>query len=378
MQVTVLQNNLARGLSIVRRAVAARSTLQVLSNILLSTDEGRLKLAATNLELGITCWVGAKVEEEGSITVPANTLADLVGTLPPDRIDMTLSVSTQTLRLVCGSTTANIKGISAEEFPLMPEAGDTAAVRVPAEALREMIQQTAFAAAADSSRPILTGVQTQFEDNRLTLAAADGFRLAVRTAELPGAVAEPTSLIIPARALTEVARVSADDESEIGLTTPPERGQVLFHMENIDVVSQLVDGNFPDYEQIIPRSYATRTVVHTAEFLRACKRAEIFARESANTVRLHIQPGENDLTPGVLTVHATSQETGDNQVVVTASIEGSELEIAFNVRYLIDALNIITTEQVALETNTPSNPGVLRPVGRDDYLYVIMPMHIGR
>lgn len=376
MQVTVLQENLAKGLSVVRRAVASRSALQVLSNILISTDAGRLKLAATNLDLGITCWVGARIDAEGSITVPANTFADLVGTLPPDQISMKLDDATQTLRLVCGTTTANIKGISAEQFPAIPVAEENGAVKVPAGVLREMIQQTALAAAADTSRPILTGVQTRLQGSTLTMAAADGFRLAVRTAQLPADVDAEASLIIPARALNEVARIGDDEEREVALSALAGRNQVLFHMDEIDVVSQLVEGNFPNYEEIIPRGYSTRAVLPTAEFLRACRRAEIFARESAYTVRVHLQPGESELVPGTVTVRATSQETGDNEVVITASIEGPELEIAFNVRYVIDALNVINTEQVALETNSPQNPGVLKPVGRDDYLYVVMPMHI--
>ncbi len=378
MQVSVLQDSLAKALGNVRRAVAARSTLPVLGNILISTDNGRLKLAATNLELGVTAWVGAKVEEEGAITVPANTFADLVGTLPHDQIHMTLDEETQTLGLTCGSTTANIKGINAEEFPLMPVSEGEGAIQVDPDIISEMIQQTAFAAATDSSRPILTGVLTKFEGKTLTMAAADGFRLAVRTTEIDNPVKEPVTLIIPARALNEVDRISGDCEGNIGLSAPEGRNQVLFHTTNVDIVSQLVDGNFPAYEQIIPSSYVTRTVVHTAELLRACKRAEIFARESANTVRVQIEPGESELKPGKMTVRATSRESGDNQVEVTASVKGEAMEIAFNVRYMIDALNVIDTEQVALETTNSSSSGVLRPVGREGYTYVIMPMHIHR
>ncbi|MBN1286453.1 MAG: DNA polymerase III subunit beta [Anaerolineae bacterium] len=378
MQVAVLQDGLAKGLGTVRRAVASRSALPVLGNILLRTDEGRLKLAATNLELGITCWVGAKIDEEGAVTVPANTFADLIGTLPPDQIHMTLDGETQTLKLKCGATTANIKGISAEEFPLMPEAKDESAIRVSPDTIRDMIQQTAFAAATDNSRPILTGVLTKFEKSTLTMAAADGFRLAVRTTELANEVETPTTLIIPARALNEIARISADVESDISLSAPDGRNQVLFHSDNVQVVSQLVDGTFPAYEQIIPRNYATRSIIYTAELLRACRRAEIFARESANTVRIQINPGESEIKPGTLVVRATSQESGDNQVEITAAIAGEAMEIAFNVRYMIDALNVIDTEQVALETNNASSPGVLRPVGVEGYTYVIMPMHIHR
>ncbi len=380
MQVSVLQESLAKGLNTVRRAVAVRNPLPVLGNILLASDGGRLKLAATNLELGITAWVGAKIEEDGAITVPASTFADLVGTLPPDQIQITLDKETQTLNLACGPAVANIKGISAEEFPLMPVAEEDGVFKMAPDKLGDMIDQTAFAAATDSSRPILTGVLTQFEGQTLTMAAADGFRLAVRTAELAEPVQEPLTLIVPAKALLEVARISGDGEGDVGLSAPEGRNQVLFQMADTHMVSQLVDGTFPDYEQIVPKHYTTRSVLDTRALLAACKRAEIFARESSNTVRLQIEPGDTDpnLVPGTLTVRATSQETGDNQEVVTASVEGEAMEVAFNVRYLIDALTVIGTEKVALETAGSSSPGVLRPVGRDDYTYVIMPMHLHR
>jgi DNA polymerase-3 subunit beta len=378
MQVAVLQDSLAKGLSTVRRAVASRSTLPVLGNILLQTDDGRLKLAATNLELGIICWIGAKIEEEGAITVPASTLADLVGTLPPDQIHMTLDVETQTLKLRCGATNANIKGISAEEFPLMPEAEMDGAIHVSPDAIGEMVGQTVFAAATDNSRPILTGVLTKFEGETLTMAAADGFRLAVREIELANSVDEETTLIIPGRSLTEIARISGDAEGDVALVAPEGRNQVLVRSDNVQIISQLVDGAFPAYEQIIPRSHSTSTIVYTSELLRACKRAEIFARESANTVRIQINPGESEVQPGTVVVRATSQETGDNEVEITAAIDGETMEIAFNVRYMIDVLNVIDTEQVVLETNNASSPGVIRPVGIEGYTYVIMPMHIHR
>lgn len=378
MQVAVLQDSLAKGLSNVRRAVASRPTNPVLRNILLQTDNGRLKLAATDLEIGITSWIGAKIDEEGAITIPASTFADLVGTLPPDQIHMSLDVETKTLKLKCGATTANIKGIDSEDFPIMPEMGEKAGTSVAPDTIHDMIEQTAFAAATDNSRPILTGVLTKFEENMLTMAAADGFRLAVRTTELANEVEEATTLIIPAKALNEVARISADSEGDISLTAPDGRNQVIFQSDNVQIVSQLVDGSFPAYEQIIPRNHTTRSIVYTSELLRACRRAEIFARESANTVRVQINPGESEIKPGTLIVRATSQETGDNEVEISAAIEGETMEIAFNVRYMIDILNVIDTEQVALETNNASSPGVMKPVGVEGYTYVIMPMHIHR
>ena len=374
MRVSCLQENLAKGLSMVGRAVATRSTLPVLSNVMLSTNNGRLKLSATDLEIGISCWIGAKVEEDGAITVPARSFIDLVNSLPPERIDMELIVRTQTLNLKCARYEANLKGIDAQEFPLIPSAEEgEGQITLEAAAFREMIEQVVFAAATDESRPILTGVLAEFEGKQLTLAAADGFRLSVRTTELP-AESEPASIIIPARALAEVARISADEET-IALIIASSRNQVLFHTPNVDLVSQLIEGNFPDYRQIIPKSYATRTVVDTNSFLRACKTANIFARDAANIVRLQIVPG-GELAPGHMTVAATSAELGDNVGELDASVEGDEIEIAFNVKYLIDVLSVMDTAQVALETTTPSSPGVIRPVGDLDFVHVIMPMHV--
>lgn len=374
MRVSCLQENLAKGLSVVGRAVATRSTLPVLANVMLATDNGRLKLSATDLEIGINCWIGAKVEEDGAITVPARSFIDLVNSLPPERIDMELIVRTQTLNLKCARYEANLKGIDAQEFPLIPSAEEgEGQITLPAAAFREMIEQVVFAAATDESRPILTGVLAKFERNRLTLAAADGFRLSVRTTELP-TEARPASIIIPARALAELARISADEEA-ITMVITPTRNQVLFHTTNVELVSQLIEGNFPDYQQIIPKSYNTRTVVNTNSFLRACKTANIFARDAANIVRLQITPG-GELAPGHMTVAATSAELGDNVGEIDASVQGDEIEIAFNVKYLIDVLSVIDTADVALETITPSSPGVIRPVGAEDFIHVIMPMHV--
>ena len=378
MKLSCLQENLAKGLSIVSRAVASRSTtLPVLSNVLLSTDSGRLKLSATNLEIGINTWIGAKVEQDGAITVPARTFADLVNTLPSERIDMELSVRTQTLHIRCGRSTANIKGIDAQEFPLIPAPEGTGQILIEAETLNKMISQVAFAAATDESRPMLTGVLTKFEQDQVTMAAADGFRLSVRSAELKTRVAEKLQVLIPAKALTELARISGEQQDAIEITITPARNQILFRLTHTDLVAQLIDLQFPDYEQIIPRRRNTRAVVNAQELLKAGRAASIFAREAANTTRLHIVPG-GELTPGHVTVAARSDETGDNVGEIDAVVEGDEMEIAFNVRYLLDVLSVVDTPQIALETTTPSSPGVIRLVGDDGFVHVIMPMHIGR
>jgi len=268
MRVSCLQENLAKGVAIVGRAVASRSTLPVLENIYVGTDDGRLKLAATNLEIGITCWIGAQVEEEGEISVPARVVTDLVNSSPPERIDMALDVRTQTLQIHCAQFQAQLKGIDASDFPIIPTAEEDRAIRVVPDTLREMISQVTFAAATDETRPILTGVLTEFEGANLTMASADGFRISVRKASLPEEVPESLNVIIPARALQEVARIMGDQEDPVEILVTQKRNQVLFHMQNIDLVSQLIEGNFPDYRQILPSSHVTRTVVDTGEFLR--------------------------------------------------------------------------------------------------------------
>jgi DNA polymerase-3 subunit beta len=383
MKISCLQENLSKGLATVGRAVATRSTLPVLSNILLESDEGRLRLAATNLEIGVSSWIGARVEEEGRTTVPARLLTEFVSSLPPGQIDIELNERTQTLNLKCARYEANIKGIDASEFPDVPTAASISGAQTPtslhleAEAFRRMIDQAVFAAATDESRPILTGVLAQFHQGGLTLASADGFRLAVTSADVGADLDAATSVIVPARALSELGRISSEQQDPIELIITPQRNQILFRLSNTDLVSQLIDGNFPDYNQIVPKSHSTRTVIGTQDLLKAVKVAFLFARDAANIIRFDIVPG-SELTPGQMIVTGTSAEFGDNVSEIDASIEGDEIEIAFNARYMIDALSVMGTAEIAMETSTPSSPGVLRPVSGDDFLCVIMPMHITR
>lgn len=376
MKISVLQENLAHGLNIVSRAVSPRSTLPVLANVLVATDEGRLRLSATNLELGITCWIGAKIQEEGSTTVPARTFTELVSTLIDKQVDMSLNVRTQTLNLHCGSSNTDLKCIDSQEFPPMPVPDITHGIQINVADFKEMIQQVAFAASNDDARPILTGVLITVTGEKITLAAADGFRLSVRNAILSSPVPRAISAVIPARALMELARIASDSEQAITMILPPGRGQVVFRLKDVELVSQLIEGSFPDYEQIIPRSYKTRTIVSTYSFLKACKQAEIFAREGSHITRLNITPG-GELKPGSVTISGQSEETGFNQTDIDATVEGSQLLIAFNVKFMREVLEVIKTPNVALETTQDTAPGVLRPVGDDNFLHVIMPMHLG-
>lgn len=375
MKVSVSQQQLAHGLGIVSRAVSSHSTLPVLANILVVTDEGRLRLSATNLELGISCWIGAQIEEEGAVTVPARIFNDLIGTMPSDNVNLALDERTQTLNVLCGTSNTDIKGIDAQEFPPMPVPNLENGIELNVADFKEMIQQVAFAASADDARPVLQGVSMTVEGSEITLAATDGFRISTRKAELSSPVAKPMSAIIPARALNELARVAADGKQTFNMVVPDGRGQVLFHLKDVELVSQLIDGNFPDYRAIMPQSFKTTTIVSTAAFLKACKQAEIIAREGNNVVRLSISAGQEG--PGAVEISAQSEETGSSEVVVDATVTGTDLIVAFNVRYLRELLEVVKGASVALETNANNTPGMLRPVGNDDFKHVIMPMHLG-
>ncbi len=375
MKLSCLQGNLSRGLGIVGRAVATRTTLPITNNVLLATDQSRLKLVATNLEMAISYWIGAKVEEEGTITVPARLLTEFVNSLPNDKIDITLSPRIKTLGLKCARFEARISGVDAKDFPPIPTVDEGIATKVEVEALRQGITQVAFAAASEESRPVLTGVDAQFDKDLLTLAAADGFRLAVYKLSLAIPVDQKTEVIIPARTLTELNRLMADGGETVDITVNPNKSQVLFRLKDTELVSQLVQGTFPQYAQLIPKSYNTRVIVDVAEFLRATKTASIFARDGSGIVRLMVTAG-SELTPGKLTVSARSEEIGDDVGEIDATVEGEEAKIAFNGKYLIDVLSVLREPQVALETTSPSSPGVIRPVGVDNYVHVVMPMFV--
>src|SRR4030043_123108 len=375
MKLTCLQENLNRGLSIVGRAVATRTTLPITNNVLIATDDGRLKLVATNLEMAISCWLGAKIEDKGATPVPARLLTEFVSSLPSDTIAVSLAPQTKTLGLKCARFEARLSGCHAKEFPPIPSVDEGITTEVEVEALRQAINQVVFAAATEESRPVLTGVCTQFEGNTLTLAAADGFRLAVFKMPIKNKVSEKIEVIIPARTLAELNRLIGDDEETVNITLNPNKSQVLFRLKSTELVSQLVQGTFPNYSQLIPKSYNTRVMVNVAEFLRATKTASIFARDGSGIVRLVVTPG-SESNPGKLAVSARSEEIGDDVGEIDATVEGADAKIAFNGKYLTDVLSVPHESQVALETTNPSSPGLIRPGGAENYTHGVMPMFV--
>jgi len=374
MNVSVMQENLARGLQTVSRAVSSRATLPVLANVLLKTQDAGLKLTATNLEIGISSWVPGKVEGEGEITVPAKLITDLVASLPNQRIDLELSVKDRTLKLTCGGSRASIKGIEADEFPVVAAIGEAPTTAVASRALREALTEVVFAAASDESRPILTGVLTRFAGETVTLAAADNYRIAVRTLTVERPVGAELTIVVPARSYAELIRILPDSDDPIEVTVTPNRSQVLFHVEGTDLVSRLIEGQFPNYEPVVPKrdAWTARAVVDREAFLAGTRRASIFARDSANIVKVEVGGEGSDGSGIAITAHAA--DVGDNADSLEAAVEGSPTTIAFNARYLIDVLANLGSDEAALELSGPLAPGVIRGVGKDDYVHVIMPV----
>ncbi|MDQ3467911.1 MAG: DNA polymerase III subunit beta [Chloroflexota bacterium] len=378
MKVSCLQENLQRALAQVSRAVATKTTLPVLSNVLMATDEGRLKIAATNLEIGITTWIGASIEEEGRVTVDARLLNEFVNTLPNEPVAMTVEPNRFALNVQCGRDKAAINGVDADDFPVIPQLdGEAYTATVDPQTLREMIAQVEFAAATDESRPVLAGVLTRFEEQTLTLAAADGFRLAVRDGELTEPVAERLDVIVPARALRELARILNDQTEPVRLAITPNQSQLLVRVGETEFLSRLIDGTFPDFRQIVPREFSTRLELARDPFLNAVRRASYFARDNNDVIRLAIHAGEEEFMPGSVEISANAAERGSSESFVDASIAGPETQIAFNSRYLADVLGVLRDSQVVVQVNGANQAGVVRPAGSDHYTHVIMPMVIG-
>jgi len=373
MNVSCLQENLAKGLGIVGRAVAARSTLPITANVLISSDDGRLKLAATNLEIALSCWIGAQVEEEGAITVPARLLIDFVNSLPNEKIEMTVAPRSRQLKLACARNQATMSGVDADDFPPIPTVEDGASLELDPEELHSAITQVTIAAATDDSRPVLVGVNCVIEGDQVTLAATDGFRLSVRHLSLSKKAPEALQVIIPARALVELNRLLPDETDPVQLMLNSTRTQVLFRLKNVELVAQLIQGTFPDYSQIIPDEHTSKAVIDVGEFLRETRTASIFARDGSGIVRLQFTPGEGT-EPGKMTIAARAEEVGDNVGEIDAQIEGEADKIAFNSKYLQDYLQVLEGGRVALEMSGPSRQGVLRPLGDEDFTHVLMPM----
>lgn len=383
MKLSVLQENLAKGLGIVSRSVSTKAQLPALSNILLATDKGRLKLSATNLETGINYWLGAKIEKEGTISIPAKILTEFVSSLPSEKIE--LEIKDNSLNLICSSYSANFVGLPASEFPSVPTLKDKETFSFPSGELLKSISQVAFAAASDEGRPVLTGVLFQIKEDNLVLVATDGYRLSFKQmGKAKGVLAVKEfkkGLIIPSRTLSEVGKILSDQEQEkgIGLAITPSSNQIIFSTIEAEIVSRLIEGSFPEFEKIIPEKGTTKVILEKGEFIRAVRTASIFARESANIVKFKISAKSGSASGGQnskFKISANAPQVGENLIELEVKQDGENNNIAFNSRYLLDFLNSLDSEQVSFEMTTPLNPGVFRPVGDSSYLHIIMPVRV--
>ena len=374
MKLTCSPDALSQALQVVSRAVSPRTTLPILNNVLLETSPEGLRLTATNMEIGIVDQVDAEVSSEGSVTLPAKLLTEFVAQLHEPQMEMELDAATQTLTVRCGPYhDVKIKGIDATEFPPLPAREDGLKIEIDQADLVPAIDQTVVAASSDDGRPVLTGVLTQIEGQTVTLAATDGHRLAVRTLKTSGdGAAEggdgPESVIIPARALMELSRIlKGDGKVEVALARS--RNHVFFTLPRVQLMSRLIEGTYPNYSQVIPDQSNTTITLSTKELHERARAVAIFARDSANVVRIKTEAGE-------ISISANTSEVGSSEATVSAEIDGADIQIAFNSRYLLDVLGLLGSDKVTLGFNGPLSPGVVKPAGRDDYTYVIMPVRV--
>ncbi|MEA2646639.1 MAG: polymerase subunit beta [Chloroflexota bacterium] len=376
MKLTCSPDALGHALQVVSRAVSPRTTLPILNNVLLETSPEGLRLTATNLEIGIVDHVDAEVQAEGAVTLPAKLLTEFVAQLHDSQMELELDAKTQTLSVRCGAyKDVKIKGIEAGEFPALPAREDGVKVILDQAELIPAIDQTVVAASNDDGRPVLTGVLTHVDGKNITLAATDGHRLAVRTLTAQsadggsgGEDGAGESVIIPARALGELGRI-LKGEGTVEMALGRSGNHVFFKLPRIELMSRLIEGTYPNYSQVIPEQSNTTITVSTKELHERTRGVSIFARDSANVVRIKTEAGE-------ISISANTSEVGSSEASVGAEIEGADIQIAFNSRYLLDVLSLVSTDKVAMGFNGPLSPGVVKPAGKDDYTYVIMPVRV--
>jgi len=377
MKFQVLQENLAAGLRTVSPAIERGAYHPpVLSNVYLqATESDHVTLAGTDLEIRLDCRVGAKkVDAPGETTVPAKLFLDLVNSLPKERVDFELNLAQSELSVQCANNKATIQCVPAEEFPLAPEfAQGSHLATLPGDVLETMTGRCLIATAdRDSGRPTLTGVLMRFDGDELTMAAADGFRLSVVKEHFDGKAWEPQAVIVPAWGFSKL-RIPRDEEVQIYVDTDT---RIAFRMASVDLVAQAIAGKFPDYNQIVPSGYDMKTVVKTADLERVCKTARIFARLQAEIMRLEIRDDH-------LTVIANTDEMGGTNATIPAQVEAHgdkdrELDIAFNARFFLEALGVMSSEHVELLTTESTSPALMRPAGveGDSFRHVLMPMSL--
>lgn len=366
MNVTILQENLLTALSRAARIVPTKPQLPIIANVLLEAEEGRVKITATNLETTESVWVGAKVEKRGGLCVSSRLLLELVSSLP--QTSVRLVVNEGALTVEAAGFRAVIPGVAAGEFPQAQEKEGPQQVVLKKDEFVRAVGQVVFAAATDEGRPLLTGIRIVDREGETLFAATDGFRLSLKKLSLK--TKEPLDLLIPSRALSEVIKVSLEEKDikEIGIAQT-KSSQLVFTIGDTEIHTRLIDGEYVNFEKIIPTKHNTRVLVDKGALLAAIKSAAIFARDNANIIRFHI---ENQ----TVTVSANTPQVGENRVDVEAKVDGDGGEMAINSRFLLECLSNFPGEEVLFEMTGSLNPGVFRPPRDDSYLHIIMPVRV--
>lgn len=366
MKFSILQQDLMPALSAVARSSGVRVQLPVLSNILLQTENGRLKLSATNLEVGVVKYVKAEIIEEGEITVPAKTLTEIVANLAGEKVEFI--TSSEVLEITTQTFSSKVSGISAAEFPAIPLTGKEAMV-IESSIIAKSLPQVVFSAAADDGRPILTGILTEIKEGKLQLVATDGYRLAHKV--VPVAKDISFKALIPRRTFEEVVRLISEDETDqVKISVSEDQNQVVFSFGSTELSSRLIEGQFPSWEKIIPANPKARIVVDKGEILKAVKLASVFARSEANIIKLQ------NLSSGKLILTSEAKEVGQQKKEVEAQTEGEEIQIAFNAKFLADALSAVNTSQVIIELSGNLSAALFKPMGEEGLQYIVMPVNL--
>lgn len=361
MKLQVTQENLSKALSSVARVANSRGTLPILSNVLLKTVDGRLSIAATNLDIAITHYIGSKVAEEGSITVPARLMQDFVSSLPGGVIE--LKLDDYKLHINADKYNSTINGISAEDYPVMPAIDNGKSWKIPGKLLKQALQQVVVAASSDEARPVLTGVYWHTYEGKLYMVATDSYRLAEKSLI---SIDQEVDLLIPASALQDLLRILGDHDEEVTVTHDDQ--QVLFTVGDVELVTRLIEGKYPDYRKLIPRTFASDATLKQKELVNITKVSSLFARESAGSVTLNL-----DAEQQLVSIRSIASQIGENTASASATIT-NEGAITLNSRYILDALHALSGEDVRVAFNGKLEPCILNDPNAKDYLHVIMPL----
>ncbi|MBI4836856.1 MAG: DNA polymerase III subunit beta [Candidatus Portnoybacteria bacterium] len=369
MKIFCLQENLKTALITTERIIGKNLNLPILNNLLLKTDKGRLCISSTNLEIGITYWVSGKIEKEGGITVPARILSSFIGNLPNKKIELT--VKDDILYLDCENYKAQIKGQDIKEYPIIPVIESPLINKLDKEIIKNSLSQVIGAVAISEIRPEIAGVLFDFNKNYLKLVGTDSFRLAEKTLFNKNDFQQP--IIVPQKTIQELIRILAEknneDEKNSFLKLFLSPGQIMFDFGYIQLVSRLIDGQFPDYQQIIPNKFSTTAILNKEEINQIIKVVSLFSGK-INDIQFVVNPIKKTID-----IFAQNREIGENKARITGEIEGKNLDIAYNWRYLLDGLNNIPTKKVFWGFNDESLPSILKPLGDEEYVYAVMPVN---